>query len=291
MCFRWPCQPGGGFTSAPHPCLLPQHSHQGPGHPTQRAAQPTHQTPSEIVQAGVGPGAGGWQLNPPGRAWSLQEGLWGLPGERGGPACAGGACGCLVVPRRGLVQGEPGLQLPPQGTCGAWGRLKQVASACLPMMHPGQAAHGGRALSSWTSSVGAEPVLLPPAPAHRSVPETKPAVQGEVKQYDSYHKRSKILYDDLLEEWLALPRAKFQCLLPRARCALLCSALQHSALFSGGSACTCNDHHCDWQQALTLSSCLLQALSTHLMRQDLNVHDAIQAMLPHLWEVDEPTER
>lgn len=46
-----------------------------------------------------------------------------------------------------------------------------------------------------------------------------PALQGEVKQYDSYHKRSKILYDDLLEEWLALPRAKFQCLLPRARSA------------------------------------------------------------------------
>ena len=73
-------------------------------------------------------------------------------------------------------------------------------------------------------------MLLPPAPAHCSVPETKPAVQGEVKQYDSYHKRSKVLYDDLLEEWLALPRAKFQCLLPRARCALLCSALLFSTL-------------------------------------------------------------
>lgn len=37
--------------------------------------------------------------------------------------------------------------------------------------------------------------------------------------YDSYHKRSKIRYDDDEEEWLALSRQRFTCLLPRARSA------------------------------------------------------------------------
>lgn len=44
-------------------------------------------------------------------------------------------------------------------------------------------------------------------------------LQGKITSYDSYHKRSKVRYDDDEEEWLALPRQRFISLLPRARSA------------------------------------------------------------------------
>lgn len=44
-------------------------------------------------------------------------------------------------------------------------------------------------------------------------------MQGKITSYDSYHKRSKVRYDDDEEEWLALPRQRFICMLPRARSA------------------------------------------------------------------------
>jgi hypothetical protein len=40
--------------------------------------------------------------------------------------------------------------------------------------------------------------------------------QGKLVQFDSYHKRHKILYDDGEEEWVALPRESFRWLTPRA---------------------------------------------------------------------------
>ena len=48
-------------------------------------------------------------------------------------------------------------------------------------------------------------------------------VQGELLAFDSYHKRSKVLYDDGEEEWVALQREMFTWLTPRARAAGVCS--------------------------------------------------------------------
>jgi hypothetical protein len=41
--------------------------------------------------------------------------------------------------------------------------------------------------------------------------------QGELVAFDYYHKRSKVLYDDGEEEWIALPRHTFCWVTPRAR--------------------------------------------------------------------------
>ncbi len=43
--------------------------------------------------------------------------------------------------------------------------------------------------------------------------------QGEVRSYDSYHKRHKLLYDDSADEWVALSRQRFRWLTPRGRTA------------------------------------------------------------------------
>ena len=42
-------------------------------------------------------------------------------------------------------------------------------------------------------------------------------LQGKLLQFDSYHKRSKILYDDGEEEWVSLSRETFKWLTPRGR--------------------------------------------------------------------------
>lgn len=54
---------------------------------------------------------------------------------------------------------------------------------------------------------------------HPPGPLAAPILQGKVLQFDSYHKRSKILYDDGEEEWVSLAREKFRWLTPRGRCA------------------------------------------------------------------------
>ena len=41
-------------------------------------------------------------------------------------------------------------------------------------------------------------------------------MQGEVTSFDSYHKRSKISYDDGEEMWVALQRETFTWITPRA---------------------------------------------------------------------------
>ena len=43
--------------------------------------------------------------------------------------------------------------------------------------------------------------------------------KGKLIQFDSYHKRHKIMYDDGEEEWIALPRESFRYLAPRAQSA------------------------------------------------------------------------
>ena len=43
--------------------------------------------------------------------------------------------------------------------------------------------------------------------------------KGKIIQFDSYHKRHKIMYDDGEEEWVALPREIFRYLSPRAKSA------------------------------------------------------------------------
>ena len=42
-------------------------------------------------------------------------------------------------------------------------------------------------------------------------------VQGEIASFDSYHKRSKISYDDGEEMWVALQRETFTWITPRAQ--------------------------------------------------------------------------
>lgn len=45
------------------------------------------------------------------------------------------------------------------------------------------------------------------------------SMQGKLVQFDSYHKRHKVIYDDGEEEWVALTRESFRYLTPRARSA------------------------------------------------------------------------
>ena len=47
-------------------------------------------------------------------------------------------------------------------------------------------------------------------------------VQGEIASFDSYHKRSKISYDDGEEMWVALQRETFTWITPRAQGAGAC---------------------------------------------------------------------
>lgn len=54
-----------------------------------------------------------------------------------------------------------------------------------------------------------------PTPSHTH-PRT---LQGKLVQFDSYHKRHKVAYDDGDEEWVSLPREAFRWLTPRARSA------------------------------------------------------------------------
>lgn len=56
----------------------------------------------------------------------------------------------------------------------------------------------------------------PPSPPPRP---PLPAPQGKLVQFDSYHKRHKVAYDDGDEEWVSLPREAFRWLTPRARSA------------------------------------------------------------------------
>ncbi|GAB4820373.1 hypothetical protein N2152v2_007419 [Parachlorella kessleri] len=49
--------------------------------------------------------------------------------------------------------------------------------------------------------------------------------KGKLMQFDSYHKRSKILYDDGEEEWVSLSRESFKWLTPRGRSAGFCGEL------------------------------------------------------------------
>jgi len=44
-------------------------------------------------------------------------------------------------------------------------------------------------------------------------------VQGKIVQFDSYHKRHKVMYDDGEEEWVGLGRESFRYLTPRAKSA------------------------------------------------------------------------
>lgn len=46
-----------------------------------------------------------------------------------------------------------------------------------------------------------------------------PSLQGRLVQFDSYHKRHKVCYDDGEEEWVSLAREPFRWLTPRARSA------------------------------------------------------------------------
>lgn len=49
--------------------------------------------------------------------------------------------------------------------------------------------------------------------------------KGRLTQFDSYHKRHKIVYDDGEEEWVALTRESFRWLTPRGRTAGCCSSV------------------------------------------------------------------
>jgi hypothetical protein len=59
--------------------------------------------------------------------------------------------------------------------------------------------------------------------------------KGKLIQFDSYHKRHKVVYDDGEEEWIALPRESFRYLTPRTRSAG-CNATFRKAMSQLGAA-------------------------------------------------------
>lgn len=59
--------------------------------------------------------------------------------------------------------------------------------------------------------------------------------KGKLIQFDSYHKRHKVVYDDGEEEWIALPRESFRYLTPRTRSAG-CDATFRKAMSQLGAA-------------------------------------------------------
>ena len=114
------------------------------------------------------------------------------------PAAPRSQGGCLVDPRRGLVQGEHSC-IPPGMAC-IWIVQQSLHAAHTTPDPAAERQTYSKDIISWCCWS-----------------DTHCCVQGELRQYDSYHKRHKITYDDEVEEWLALPRFKVKILLPRAR--------------------------------------------------------------------------
>ena len=67
--------------------------------------------------------------------------------------------------------------------------------------------------------------------------------QGELRSYDGYHKRHKLLYDDSADEWVALARQRFRWLTPRGRSAGLHPLRARSSrLQRGCMVASCSDY-------------------------------------------------
>lgn len=64
-----------------------------------------------------------------------------------------------------------------------------------------------------------------------------PCYKGKLCQFDSYHKRHKVLYDDGEEEWVALPKETFRCLLPRAASAENTASMKSAMTILGALLC------------------------------------------------------
>ena len=61
-----------------------------------------------------------------------------------------------------------------------------------------------------------------------------PYPQGKLLQFDGYHKRHKVAYDDGEEEWVSLAREPFRWLTPRARSSGCTPELRHLMTAAGG---------------------------------------------------------
>jgi len=138
----------------------------------------------------------------------------------------------VVVPPQQLIEGAPRRRGRPPGS--GTGRKNNVR---------GRLGSGpGRKDFSVPRMMRAEEEIIRSAGA--AVVNARVAVfyndedafyKGKLIQFDSYHKRHKVVYDDGEEEWIALPRESFRYLTPRTRSAG-CSSTFRKAMSQLGAA-------------------------------------------------------